>query len=143
MGVKQPVYQMKIAGAAAPGANSQVARELCFGSCGESRSFFVTNMNPLELAAAMERIGDRVETVAHKPKDSLHSDLGQGLDYFICQGSGQGHTFPKSFLKDGHDNRCTSAPVWAWQIVAGRMGLAVSPKASAKAGKTGREVLTK
>jgi hypothetical protein len=46
----------------------------------------MADMHPLD-PAAMKGIGDRVETVTHKPINSLNSSLGQGLDQFFCHSS--------------------------------------------------------
>jgi hypothetical protein len=71
----ESVDEVQIARAAASRTDSQLASELRLGPGRKSRRLFVADMNPLDLAAAMKRVGHRVEAVTHEPVNPLDAGL--------------------------------------------------------------------
>ena len=69
--IEQPVDQMQIAGAAATGADSELAGR--GGVCArcECSDFFVTRMHPADRAELVEAVRQSVETVASHAPDAL------------------------------------------------------------------------
>jgi hypothetical protein len=75
---------VQIAGAAASGAYSEIARELSLRAGGKRRDFFVPDGNPFDLAAHAHRLGDAVERIAHQPINAAHIRGFERLNYSIC-----------------------------------------------------------
>jgi hypothetical protein len=48
LAVEQAVDQMKVAGAAAPGAHGEVSGQMSFGARRKSRGLFVPHVNPVD-----------------------------------------------------------------------------------------------
>jgi hypothetical protein len=95
VGIEQPVDEVQVPRATAPRAYRQFACQLCFGASGESGSLFVTDMNPLDLATAVQSVDYRVETVTHEPINTLDTGFGQNLNQCICNSSGHGKHSPQ------------------------------------------------
>jgi hypothetical protein len=84
--VEESVDEMKIAGSAAAGADSELARQMRFGGCGESGNLFMPNMHPFDLALAAKRIGQPVQTVTNDTVDPLYARGGQSRDELLGNG---------------------------------------------------------
>src|SRR5271168_3771661 len=79
---------MQVARTAAPGADREVAGEMCLGPRREGGDLFVPHVNPFDFAVAANRVGDAVETVAHDAEYALDAGRCQGLDELIRYRSG-------------------------------------------------------
>lgn len=66
LAIVQPVYQVQIAGAAAPRTNSEFSCEVRFGASGECRGLLMPYMNPLNLSMPSNCVRETVERVAGK-----------------------------------------------------------------------------
>jgi hypothetical protein len=69
----QTVNQMQIAGAATAGANGKRASEMRLCAGRERGSLFVSRMDPFDIAAAAQRVGYSIETVADDSVDSANT----------------------------------------------------------------------
>jgi hypothetical protein len=78
MAIKEPVDQMKIAWPAASCTDCDRPREMSFCSRGESRHFFVADMNPLDLTLFANGVRETVEAIANDSIDAF--DPGGGED---------------------------------------------------------------
>ncbi len=83
MAIKQPIDQVKIAGTATSGTNSQFAGDGRFGPCRKGRSFLMPDMHPVDLAKSSEAVIQSVEAVARNAPDTLNTRFGQGLSQKI------------------------------------------------------------
>ena len=70
MTVEEPVYQMKVAWTATPGADSQLASDVRIGAGGKGRYLLVAHMDPLNTFLAPDCVSDPVERITHDPVDS-------------------------------------------------------------------------
>ena len=59
--IKEPIYQVQIAGAATSSAHREFTCQLSLCACGERRDFLVPDGNPLDLVADAQRLRDAVE----------------------------------------------------------------------------------
>ncbi len=80
MTVEQAVDEVEVAGAAASGADGELAGEVRLGASGEGGGLLVAGVDPVDPAVGAERVGDAVEAVADHPVDPLHPDPRQNLD---------------------------------------------------------------
>src|SRR6516164_6473657 len=62
--IKQTVDQMQVARTATAGANGERAGQMSLGAGGKGGGLLVPGMNPFDVAALAQRIGDPIETVA-------------------------------------------------------------------------------
>ena len=76
VGVEQAVDQVQVAGAAAARADRQLAGELGLRPGREGRGLFVAHVHPVDLVAAADGVGHRVEAVADDAIDLLDAGLG-------------------------------------------------------------------
>ena len=88
VGVEQPVDEVQVAGAAAAGADRQLAGELGLRPGREGRGLFVADVHPLDLAATADGVGHRVEAVADDPVNALDAGFGKGVNQVFCHGPG-------------------------------------------------------
>ena len=77
--IEEPVDQVQVAGAAAAGADRELAGQFGVGGGGERCGFLVAHVHPLDLAATPDRVGDWVQTVADDAIDTPHTSLDQNL----------------------------------------------------------------
>src|SRR5271169_4477344 len=63
--IEKAVDQMQIPRPTAPGADSELTRQVRFGARRESGDFFVPDVHPLDLALAAKRVGKPVQAVAN------------------------------------------------------------------------------
>src|SRR5882724_4996038 len=75
--VGQSMDEVQIVRAIAPGTYREPPTQLRLSTGGERRRLLVLHVYPLELPAALDRIGDRVEAVPHTPVNTLHPRQGQ------------------------------------------------------------------
>src|ERR1700716_4037793 len=99
MTIEQAVDQVKIAGAAAPGADRKLSRQVRLRSGRESRNLLMPDMHPLDLALAADRIGQPIQAGADDAIDPLDPGGGEGFhelisDRFSHSGSPSLGTWP-------------------------------------------------
>src|ERR1700742_603057 len=70
---------MEIAGAAAPGTDRKLSRQMRFGTGCESRDLLMPYMHPLDLALTADRIGQSIQAVADDAVNPLHAGDGEGF----------------------------------------------------------------
>jgi hypothetical protein len=75
--VRQSMDEMQVVRATAPGTRREPPAQLRLSASGERRRLLVLHVYPLELPAALDRIGDRVEAVPHNPVNALHPRQSQ------------------------------------------------------------------
>ncbi len=87
-GLVEPGDQMRAARAGRAGADAEPAGQLGLAGGGERRAFLVADADPFDLAAAPNRIGQRIERVADQAEDLRDADplkhLDQEIRYRIC-----------------------------------------------------------
>src|SRR5689334_17745649 len=81
---------MQVARAAASCADREFPREISFSAGGKSGTFFMTNMHPVNLVQAPQRVREAVERVADDAVNALHPGLGEGFCHKIRCGSAHG-----------------------------------------------------
>lgn len=87
VGIKESIDEMQIARATTPRTDRQLPGKLSFGSGRKSCGLFVSGVDPINLAAAMQSVGHRVGAVTDKSANSLDAGLGKSLDQFFRHGS--------------------------------------------------------
>ena len=75
--VEQAVDEMQIARAAGAGADRELAGDLRFAGRGEGCGFLVPHVDPFDVLAFAQRLGEAVQAVADNAEDALHARLGQ------------------------------------------------------------------
>src|SRR4029077_12416283 len=83
MAIKEAIDQMQIAGAAAPGAYSELARQLRLRAGGKRRDFLVPDGNPLDLLAHAQLLGDGIEGIPHQSINTAHAGSFERLNYSV------------------------------------------------------------
>src|ERR1700728_947212 len=83
LAIIKSVDQMKVAGAATPGAHRQAAGQMGFRSSGESCRLLVPHMDPLDILPLANRIGDAVKRVTWNSIDPANTSFSQDLGYEI------------------------------------------------------------
>jgi hypothetical protein len=81
--IEQAIDQMKIAGAAAPGADRKLSRQVRLRTGRESCDLLVPDMHPLDLALAADRIGQSIQAVANDAIYPLHAGSSEGFHELI------------------------------------------------------------
>jgi hypothetical protein len=84
MAIEQAVDEVKVARAATPGADSELAGDVRLGAGGEGRHFLVADVNPLDGFLSAYLVGYPIERIADDPIDSLDPGFGQRLDQAFC-----------------------------------------------------------
>lgn len=79
---------MEVAGPAAAGADGELTRQMRLGTRREGRDLLMTDMNPLDLALAPQRVGQPVQAVADDAVDTLHARRGENLRELVRDGFG-------------------------------------------------------
>ncbi len=87
--VEEAVDEVQIAGAAASGADGELAGEVRFGSGGEGGDLLVTDVRPFEAATffrsvSADGIGEAVERVAGESVDASDSAVLQAFNDDVC-----------------------------------------------------------
>jgi hypothetical protein len=75
MGIVAPIDQMQVARPAVPGAHGQPAGQVRLGPGREGRRLLVPDVDPLEIAARADAIGEAVEAVAGHVVDPPHRSV--------------------------------------------------------------------
>ena len=81
--VEQSVDQMQVAGAAASGADGELAGEMCLGAGGKGGGLLVPHMDPVDLLLLAQRIGETVQRIADHAIDAPHAGNGQGFGHQV------------------------------------------------------------
>ena len=84
--VEQAVDEVQIAGAAAPGADGDLARQMRFCARREGCDFFVPDMNPFDFALAAKRVSQAVQAIADNAINSLDARYGKNLRELVRDG---------------------------------------------------------
>jgi hypothetical protein len=79
MTVEQTIDKVKVAGSAASGTHSKLARQISLGARRESRNLLVTDMNPFDLALPAIGVGQAIQAV---PDDAIHPLDSSGCEHF-------------------------------------------------------------
>ena len=70
MGIVQPVDKVQIAGAAAVGADGEIAGHMRFCACRECRDLHMRRVAQFDIAALARRLGDPIQAVAGEASGS-------------------------------------------------------------------------
>src|ERR1700761_2380252 len=79
LAVIQTIDQMQISRPAAASADGQFPSEMCFGSGRECGRLFVTDMNPLDILARSDRVGDAIQRIPGNTVYPLNSCFDKNL----------------------------------------------------------------
>jgi hypothetical protein len=88
MAIKEAVDEMKVAGAAASRAHGKIACQVRFGACRKRGDFFMSDMDPLELALAPQGISNAIQAITDYAVDSFDAGGEKRIDELICNGYG-------------------------------------------------------
>ena len=83
LAVEQAVDQVQVAGAAASGADGELAGEVRLGAGGEGGRLLVPHVDPVDLLLPAQRIGEAVQRIAHHAVDALHAGDAQGFGHQV------------------------------------------------------------
>ena len=89
LAVEETVDEMQVTGAAAAGADREVAGDMGVGAGGEGCDLFVAHVQPFDPAAPANGVGEAVEAVADDAVDALHARRGENFNHLV--GDGLGH----------------------------------------------------
>jgi hypothetical protein len=84
MAIEEAVDEVKVAGAATPGADGELAGDVCVGAGGEGRHFLVADVNPLNGFLSAYLVGYPIERIADYSIDSLDPGFDQRLNQAFC-----------------------------------------------------------
>jgi hypothetical protein len=83
LAVIQAVDEVEVAGAAAPRADGDLARQVSFRAGCEGRRLFMAHMDPVDRLLPAQRIGEAVQGVAGHAIDAPHAGEAQGFGHQI------------------------------------------------------------
>jgi len=75
MTIIETVDEVKIPWTTAAGAHGELSRDLSIGSCGEGCRFFMPHVQPVNLSAFSNGVGQTVKRVAYDAVDPSYSGL--------------------------------------------------------------------
>src|SRR5882724_10782454 len=84
MTVEEPVDEVKIAGAAAPGTDCKLSSYVRVSAGGKGRYFLVAHMDPLNSFLAPDCVSDPVQRITDDPIDSLDPGFDERLSQAFC-----------------------------------------------------------
>src|SRR5437870_10320643 len=96
--VEEPVDEVKIAGAAAPGTHCELSSHVRVSAGGKGRYLLVPHMDPLDSFLAPNCLSYPVERIAHDTIDSFDSGFDQRLNEVFCYC--RHDCFPFIFFRD-------------------------------------------
>jgi hypothetical protein len=91
LAVEETVDEMEVTGAAAAGADREVAGNMRLGAGGEGGDLFVAHVQPFDAAAPANGVGEAVQTIADDAVDALHARRRKNFNHLV--GDGLGHRF--------------------------------------------------
>jgi hypothetical protein len=97
--VGQSMDEVQVVRAPAPGTRREPPTPLRLSASGEHHRLLVVHVYPLELPAAPDRIGSRVEAIPHNPVHALHPRQGQP-DHQLFRPRSMCHWSPRLGLSD-------------------------------------------
>jgi len=89
--VEQAIDEVKVAGSAAPRADSKLTCQMSLGTGRECGDFFVAHVNPLDLSLPSDRVSQTIEAVAHNAIDPLDANGRERFSELVSYG--RGHVF--------------------------------------------------
>jgi hypothetical protein len=84
MAIKEPIDQVQIAGSTASGTHSELAGQLRLRAGGKCRDLFMSDGNPVNLAAYAQRLGYAIERITHQSINAPHVGGFERLNYSVC-----------------------------------------------------------
>src|SRR5207248_2789699 len=84
--IEESVDQVQITWPATAGADRQFARQMRLGARGESGDLLVSDVHPLDLSLAADRIGQTIQAIADDAVDALDAGRREGLGELIGYG---------------------------------------------------------
>jgi len=77
--VEQAIDEMQIPGPAAAGADSELTRQMRFGTRRECCDFLVPHVDPFDFTVASHGVGQTVQAVAHNAIDAFDAGRREGF----------------------------------------------------------------
>jgi len=84
MAIEQAIDQMKVARPAAPGANCKFACEMGLSASREGRCLFMPGVDPFDVLANPQRLGQSVQAVAYDAIDATHARSVEDICDEVC-----------------------------------------------------------